>query len=128
MTTATGVKYESRSVKTVRGMEARTRTKLEQEGWEFVSQTQGPLRSELTFRRPKPATPWKLISIGGGVVGILIIVALLMSALGGGDNSISPAEALPSPTTSQVIPTTSQVTPTEANTPSVRSLDDGGLW
>ena len=51
MTTATRVKYETRSVKTVRGLEARTRAKLEQEGWEFVSQEQGTVRSELTFRR-----------------------------------------------------------------------------
>ena len=52
--TVTSVKYETRSAKTVRGMEARTRAKLEKEGWEFVSQTQGTVRSELTFRRPKP--------------------------------------------------------------------------
>ncbi|MGY2747850.1 hypothetical protein ACVWZ8_005032 [Arthrobacter sp. UYCu723] len=70
MTTTTGVKYvkyETRSVKTVRGLEARTRAKLEQEGWEFVSQEQGTVRSELTFRRPKPETPWKLIGTGGGL-------------------------------------------------------------
>ncbi|QCO97282.1 hypothetical protein FCN77_05575 [Arthrobacter sp. 24S4-2] len=73
MTTATGVKYETRSVKTVRGMEARTRAKLENEGWEFVFQTQGTLRTELTFRRPKPEIPWKLIGIGGGLIALVIM-------------------------------------------------------
>lgn len=48
MTTTTDIKYETRSVKTVRGTEARTKAKIEKEGWEFVSQTQGTLRSDLT--------------------------------------------------------------------------------
>jgi hypothetical protein len=112
MTTATGVKYETRSVKTVRGMEARTRAKLEKEGWEFVSQTQGTVRSELIFRRPKPETPWKLIGIGGGLFALLIVGLLIISALGGGDSSSNGAETLPSPTPSQVVTT-------EASTPSV---------
>lgn len=112
MTTATGVKYETRSVKTVRGMEARTKAKLEKEGWEFVSQTQGTVRSELTFRRPKPETPWKLIGIGGGLLALLIIVLLIINALGGGDSSSNGAETFPSPTPSQIAPT-------EASTPSV---------
>ncbi|MCR1160320.1 hypothetical protein NEK97_02445 [Paenarthrobacter sp. UW852] len=93
MTTATNVKYMTRTVKTVRGMEARTRTKLEQEGWEFVSQTQGKLRTELTFRKPQAPVPWKLLSIGAGVVGVLIIGALVMGALEGGDKPASPVEA-----------------------------------
>jgi hypothetical protein len=112
MTTATGVKYETRSVKTVRGLEARTRAKLKQEGWEFVSQEQGTVRSELTFRRPKPETPWKLIGTGGGLFALLIVGLLIISALGGGDGSSNGAETIPSPTPSQIAPT-------EASTPSV---------
>lgn len=112
MTTATSVKYEIRSVKTVRGMEARTRAKLEKEGWEYVSQTQGTVRSELTFRRPKPEIPWKLIGIGGGLLALLIMVLPMMSALGGGDSSSNDAATLSSPTPFQSAPT-------EASTPSV---------
>jgi hypothetical protein len=112
MTTATGMKYETRSVKTVRGMEARTRAKVEKEGWEFVSQDQGTVRSELNFRRPKPETPWKLIGIGGGLLAVLIIVLLIVNALGGGESSSNSAVALPSPASSQIAPT-------EASTPSV---------
>lgn len=112
MTTTTSVKYETRSVKTVRGIEARTRAKLENEGWEFVSQTQGTLRSELNFRRPKPETPWKLIGIGGGLLALLIIVPLIINVLGGGDGSSNGAKTLPSATQSEIAPSA-------ANTPSV---------
>ena len=40
MTTATEKQYETRSVNTVRGMEIRTKVKIEKEGREFVSQEQ----------------------------------------------------------------------------------------
>lgn len=119
MSTATDVKYETRSVKTVRGMETRTRAKIEKEGWEFVSQTQGTVRSELSFRRPKPEIPWKLIGIGSGLLALLIIVLLIVNALGGGDSPSNGAETVPSPTPSQVVPTPSQTAPTESSTPSV---------
>lgn len=112
MTTATGVTYEMRSVKTVRGMEARTRAKLEKEGWEFVSQTPGAVRTELTFRRPKPEIPWNMIGIGGGLLALFIVVLSIMSALGGGDNSSNDAATLPPPPSFQTAPT-------EASTPSV---------
>jgi hypothetical protein len=112
MATATGVKFEMRSVKTVRGMEARTRAKLEKEGWEFVSQTQGTVRTELTFRRPKPEIPWKMIGIGGGLLALFIMLLPIMSALGGGDKSSNDATTLPPPPPSQTAPT-------EASTPSV---------
>jgi hypothetical protein len=118
MTTATAVKYETRSVKTVRGLEARTKAKLEKEGWEFVSQEQGTVRSELTFRRPKPEIPWKLIGIGGGLFALLIVGLLIMGALGGGDSSSNGAETLPSPTPSQIASSPSQIAPTEAIRPS----------
>ena len=123
MTTTTSVKYETRSVKTVRGIEARTRAKLEKEGWEFVSQTQGTLRSELSFRRPKPEIPLKLIGIGGGLLALLVVVLLIINALGGGDSSSKGAATLPSATPSQGAPTAastpSQAASTPASTPSV---------
>jgi hypothetical protein len=112
MATATDVKYEMKSVKTVRGMEARTRAKLEKEGWEVVSQTQGTVRTEVTFRRPKPEIPWKTIGIGGGLFALFIMVLVIMNALGGGGNSSNDAATLPSPPPSQTAPT-------QASTPSV---------
>lgn len=125
MTTATRVKYVTRSVKTVRGLEARTRAKLEQEGWEFVSQDQGTLRSELTFRRQKPETPWKLIWAGGGLLALLVVGSLILSALGGGESSNDTAEAVPSPTPSQIVEIEAQSAPTALSTPSVQSAPPG---
>jgi len=120
MTTATGVKYETRSVKTVRGLEARTIAKLEKEGWEYVSQEQGTVRSELTFRRPRPATPWKLIGAGGGLLALLVVGSLIISAVGGGDSSNS-AEALRSPAPSQIVESEAQTAPAEAAAQSIES-------
>ena len=113
MTNATDVKYQTRSVKTVRGLEARTRAKVENEGWEFVTQTQGTIRSELTFRRPTPKVPWKLIGIGGGVFAVLMVFLLVMGAISGEDDAS--VVASPSPASSQAAPTKE---PTEAITAS----------
>jgi len=77
------------------------------------------VRSELTFRRPKPEIPWKLIGAGGGLFALLIVGLLIISALGGGDSSSNGAETLPSATPSQIASTPSQAAPTEASTPSV---------
>lgn len=111
MTTTTEVAYETKSVKTVRGMEARTRATIEKEGWEFVSQSKGTLRSELIFRRPKPKTPWKVVWIGGGLLVLPIIALLIFNALGGGGSTSDAAETSP-------MPTPSQNTPTQVSTPS----------
>lgn len=121
MTTATGVKYETRSVKTVRGLEARTIAKLEKEGWEYVSQEQGTVRSELAFRRPKPATPWKLIGAGGGLLALLVVGSLIIGAVEGGASSNNSAEALRSPAPSQIAETEAQAAPAEATTQSIES-------
>jgi hypothetical protein len=111
LTTATEVQYETRSVKTIRGLETRTRAKIEKDGWEFVSQTPGALRSELIFRRPKPKTPWRLLGIGGGVFVLIIVVLLIVNALGGGSSESDGAKPSPAPSVTQVAPT-------EATTPS----------
>lgn len=121
MTTAMDVKYETRSVKAVRGLEARTRAKLEKEGWEFVSQEQGTVRSELTFRRPKPKTPWKLIGAGGGLLALLAVGSLIIGAVGGWDDSRDSAETLPSPIPTQAVETEAQTAPADATAPSAES-------
>ncbi|WP_459384544.1 hypothetical protein [Arthrobacter humicola] len=118
MTTATNVKYMTRTVKTVRGMETRTRTKLEKEGWEFVSQTQGTLRTEMTFRKLQPPVPWKMLGIGGGVVGALIIFAIVMGALEGGEKPAEAIQAEPTQTASQEAPVPTQEALRQTATPS----------
>lgn len=92
-----GTTYETRTVKTVRGTEARTAKKWEEQGWEVVSQTTGKVTSELTIRRPKPKTRWGVIAALGGLVVALILFALIMSLINGGDKD-TPA-AIPEPTT-----------------------------
>lgn len=106
---------------TVRGLEARTIAKLEKEGWEYVSQEQGTVRSELTFRRPKPATPWKLIGAGGGLLALLVVGSLIIGAVGGGDSSNNSAEAPRSPAPSQIAETEARTAPAEATAQSIES-------
>jgi hypothetical protein len=48
------VPYLFMTVKAIRGREAATKAKWQSQGWEFDSQSQGTLRSELKFRKPKP--------------------------------------------------------------------------
>jgi hypothetical protein len=127
MSTAKRVNYETRSVKTVRGLETRTRAKLEQAGWEFVTQEQGAVRSELTFRRPNPPTPWKLIGTGGVLFAFVIIAVLLGKAFGSDNNSkveaVSPSSQTPSQSASihsgvpSVAPSPTAVTTTPATEP-----------
>ncbi|WP_101847488.1 DUF4839 domain-containing protein [Zhihengliuella sp. ISTPL4] len=87
------VKYETRSVQTVRGTERFTISKWEKDGWESVTQKPGKLRTELVFRRPKPQTPWKMYAILGGVLMILFTFIGIMAAITGGDDDEPPAPA-----------------------------------
>jgi hypothetical protein len=84
------VKYESDTVKVIRGMESKTIAKRESEGWELVSQVPGTLRSELSFRRPKPKTPWRMYAIIGGVMVVLFAFIGIMAAISGGDGDAAP--------------------------------------
>lgn len=54
VTTDADVAYEMQTVRTVRGMESRAIKKWESAGWELVGQTQGRVKTQLIFRRPKP--------------------------------------------------------------------------
>lgn len=79
-------KYEYKTVQTLRGTEGRTTVKWQKDGWEYVDQSQGRLRTTINLRRPKPKTPWHKIAIGGAVVALLIAFAGIMSALETKDN------------------------------------------
>ncbi|MCX5044822.1 hypothetical protein OG921_24355 [Aldersonia sp. NBC_00410] len=75
------IRYEVTEIKAIRGTEAKTITSKQQEGWELVTQQKGRLRTTMTFRRPKPKTPWRLWAALGGVavvgVGIMTVGAIL---------------------------------------------------
>ncbi|MDT0234442.1 DUF4839 domain-containing protein [Curtobacterium sp. BRB10] len=71
------VRYETRTVKCVRGMESRTAARWVQDGWEVVSQKQGRLQSELEIRRPVRKISRRALVIGGGVASVLVVVIVL---------------------------------------------------
>jgi hypothetical protein len=50
------VQYEFKSVQALRGRERSAKAKWQDQGWEFVSENRGTLRTELNFRRVKPKT------------------------------------------------------------------------
>jgi hypothetical protein len=54
------IQYETKTVKKVRGLEARSVERWKRERWELTGQTQGLVRSGLTFRRAKrkPRNGW----------------------------------------------------------------------
>ena len=80
--TDTEVTYEKRSIRAIRGMESRTVKKWESDGWEVISQTPGKLRTEFTFRRPKPKTRWILWAVGGAALAIVLAVIIIVGIIG----------------------------------------------
>lgn len=93
------VKYELKSVKAMRGTEARSITKWQKDGWELVDQTTGALHTTLNFRRVKPKVPWLPIAVLGGVLLLLAIIGGSVAALQGGDDK-TPASSKPGATAS----------------------------
>lgn len=97
------LRYETRTVKTVRGMEARTAAKWEREGWEVVSQTQRRVQSELQIRRLVPKRSWRTWAIGGGAAAaVAAVVALGVTGVfaddGGGTETVATGPRMPAET------------------------------
>lgn len=109
-----GVKYETRTVKSVRGMESRTAAKWESQGWKVVDQKVGRVSSEITLRRPKPKTPWKLYAGLGGFIVVLFVFLIAMNLVTGGEN----ADAEPSSTPTRSAPAEASADPSETATAS----------
>lgn len=139
------VRYIFHVTKAIRGMESRKRAEEEKRGWEFVSQTQGTLRTEMTFRRPKPKNPldqlgkfiamsWatfrglkpstqrRAFGVSGGVVALLVVIVVIASVSGGDVDSqpiASPTEtssAAPSESPSEEPSKEPSKEPTEEST------------
>jgi hypothetical protein len=90
------VEYEFKSVQALRGRESSAKAKWHNQGWEFVSENRGTLRTELNFRRVKPKTvgayllsfvaacrrlqpqtPWVLVAsvaliLVAGIIGVVV--------------------------------------------------------
>ncbi|MGW2886392.1 DUF4839 domain-containing protein [Streptomyces griseoruber] len=78
------IKYEYKTVQTVRGTDGLVISKMEKDGWELVEQAQSTFRSTLNFRRPKKPQPWILIGTATAGLVILAIVIGVASALSDG--------------------------------------------
>lgn len=92
------IKYETMTVKSIRGRESRAIEKWEKEGWELVSQSPGKIQTEIVLRRPKKKLPIIPIAIIGGLAVIGLIVGVIVSSINAGGNS---PEAEPTSTTSE---------------------------
>ncbi len=104
------IKYEYKTVQTVRGTDGLVISKMQKDGWEFIEQSHGTLRSTLNFRRPKKPLPWPLIGAGAAGFVILAIIIGTATALSHGDEKKDEA-AKPAAATSEK--------PSAAPTPSV---------
>jgi hypothetical protein len=89
---ADNIQYELKDVQTLRGTEARTAAKWAKDGWELVSQSQGTLRTTLSFRRVKPKAPWRWMALAGGAMVLIIGVGVAVESQGG-DGASTPAAA-----------------------------------
>ncbi|SOE65774.1 protein of unknown function [Streptomyces sp. OV198] len=115
------IKYEYKTVRAVRGTNGLMISKMQKDGWELVEQTQGTLRSTLSFRRPKKPLPWPLIGALAAVLVILAVIIGVASALSGGgekkDKSDKPAAAASEKPSATPPPTAAESTATEVITP-----------
>ncbi|MEU3706935.1 DUF4839 domain-containing protein [Streptomyces anulatus] len=69
------IKYEYKTVQTVRGAGGLVISKMQNDGWELVEQDQGMLRSTLDFRRPKK--PLSRMVIGTAVGGLALLATVI---------------------------------------------------
>ncbi|MFE0773495.1 DUF4839 domain-containing protein [Streptomyces sp. NPDC058861] len=135
------IRYEYKTVRTVRGTDGLVISKLQKDGWELVERSPGTLRSTLDFRRPRKPLPWLLIGAASAVLVVLAVVIGVASALGGGDerknesdkpavatsekSSTVPDQTAPESTDAEVI--TPQNTPEFAALLKADSCDDANL-
>lgn len=120
------VKYLHKTVQAIRGTEARSISKWESQGWEFVDEAPGKLRTTLNFRKPAPKIPWLPIAalLGVGVL-ILAIVGIASLFQGDGDSSATTA-ATSAPTPSGIPSETASETPSEEPEETPTESDDLG--
>lgn len=111
------VKYETKTVRAIRGMEARTASKWERNGWEVVSQSQGKIQSEITLRRPQPKSHWRLYAIGGAVLAAAFVAIIINGVIS--EQRDADTDAAPAPTVSEsaVAEEPAEPTPSEESEP-----------
>jgi hypothetical protein len=70
-------RYEYKFVRVMRGREVRARAMWQNEGWEFVTQSQGRLRTEMTFRRVKPKTRRRRLAVSSGLILLFVVIGIV---------------------------------------------------
>ncbi|MER5960266.1 DUF4839 domain-containing protein [Streptomyces sp. NPDC001893] len=115
------IRYEYKTVQTIRGTNSLVISKMQKDGWVLVEQAQGTLRSTLSFRRPKKPQPWLLIGAAAAVLVILAIVIGAASVLSDGgekkDKSDKSAAAAGEEPSATPTPTAVESAATEVITP-----------
>lgn len=109
------VRYMTQVVQSIRGMEARTRKKWEGLGWEFVSQAEGTVRTQMTFRKPKPTSPFAPVlsavhqvwakfraltpklqaQVAGGIAALVALGVIVAMVARGGEDAEPAADPKP---------------------------------
>ncbi len=111
------VRYETKAVQAIRGMEARTREKWEKDGWEFVEQAEPSLlRTKLTFRRPKKSVRGTLL-IAGGCFAAAITAIIVLAVVGAAQRQPAASHSTTAPgvaaaTPQSTFPAATQTLPT----------------
>ncbi|MGW3716319.1 DUF4839 domain-containing protein [Streptomyces sp. NPDC005133] len=110
------IRYEYKTVQTVRGTGGLVISKMQKDGWELVEQLQGKLRTTLNFRRPKKPLPWLLIGAGAAVLVILAAIIGAGAALSDGDEEKdAPASSAATSEKPSATPTPTAAAPTAAD-------------
>jgi hypothetical protein len=139
------VQYEFTSVQAIRGTERKTIAKWEKDGWALDSRNQGLLRTEMTFRRVKPATLGARIRAAFGrleptvqrtllvssaaVVLLLVVGIVFLGIRSGGSPSQPTASATEADAAASREPTQpsepQQPAATSSAVPTIPAADDG---
>ena len=84
------VHYESKTVKAIRGMEARTVAKWAADGWELAGQVPGTISSDLSFRRVKRKLSRAVVAAAASIAA-LVVVAMTIGVITERNDSTSAA-------------------------------------
>ncbi|GAA1758432.1 hypothetical protein [Luedemannella helvata] len=84
------IKYEYKTVRTVRGTDGMVISKMQKDGWELVEQAQGTLRSTLNFRRPRKPIPRLLIGAAAAVLVLIVVIGVANAISAGGEKKDEP--------------------------------------
>ncbi|GAA3957204.1 DUF4839 domain-containing protein [Actinoplanes auranticolor] len=109
------IRYKYTTVRAVRGTDSLVISRMQKDGWEFVDQEPGMIRSTLSFRRLKKPVPWRLLGVGAAVLAVVAVAGVVAAALGDeGGKTDSETKAAPATMTA-----TPNRKPSDAPTPAI---------